>query len=157
MPDAPHRGGKAAVPPCGRMYGNPVFKNNRMTSQRIKQLHLRLTMEEAALLKEKSESYSSVSHFIRCAITEHSGVGVKRKLGLMKELGDFYRKYWNELSHIGGNLNQSVKRANELSVAGLLTPSYLNEVLLPVIKETYDTLDQIKRELDAVTKTAVKL
>lgn len=72
-------------------------------------------------------------------------------------LGEFYRKYHNELSHIGGNLNQSVKRANELSVAGLLPPEYLREVLMPVIRETQDTLNEIKRELEEVTKKAVKL
>ena len=63
----------------------------------------------------------------------------------------------NELSWAGGNLNQSVKRANELSVAGLLPPSYVREVLLPTILETQRTLNGIKRELDAVTQKAVKL
>ena len=58
----------------------------------------------------------------------------------MNDWGLFYQKYQNELSWAGGNLNQSVKRANELAVAGLLTPSYIQEVLLPIILETQDTL-----------------
>lgn len=69
----------------------------------------------------------------------------------------FYRKFRNELSWAGGNLNQSVKRANELSVAGLLPPSYVREVLLPAILETQRILNGIKRELDVVTQKAVKL
>lgn len=82
---------------------------------------------------------------------------MKQRLELIKELGAFYRKFQNELSWAGGNLNQSVKRANELSVAGLLPPSYVREVLLPTILETQRTLNGIKRELDAVTQKAVKL
>lgn len=118
---------------------------------------LRLTPEEARRLKEKAATYSSVSHFIRSAVAEHSNVDARRKLELMRELGDFYREFRSELSHIGGNLNQSVKRANELSSAGLLPSGYVTEVLMPAILETRNTLDGIKKELDAITRKAVKL
>lgn len=128
-----------------------------MTRQRTKVFQLRLTPDEAALLKEKSEPYGSVSHYIRCAVAEYSNIHVRQRLELIQELGMFYRKFRNELSWAGGNLNQSVKRANELSVAGLLPPSYAREVLLPAILETQRILNGIKRELDVVTQKAVKL
>lgn len=128
-----------------------------MTRQRTKVFQLRLTPEEAALFKEKSEPYGSISHYIRCAVVEYSNVHVKQRLELIKELGAFYRKFQNELSWAGGNLNQSVKRANELSVAGLFSQAYLQEVLLPVIMDTRKTLNEIKRELYAVTKKATRL
>ena len=128
-----------------------------MTKQRTKVFQLRLTPEEAALLKEKSASYSSVSHYIRSAVAEHSNIDAKKKLELINDLGLFYRKFQNELSWAGGNLNQSVKRANELAVAGLLPPSYIREVLMPVILETQKTLNEIKRNLETVTRKAVKL
>lgn len=126
-------------------------------SQRTKHFQLRLTPEEAQQLREKSKSYSSVSHYIRSAVAEYSDINAKQRLELINELGTFYRKFQNELSWAGGNLNQSVKRANELSVAGLLSQAYLQEVLLPVITETQKTLNEIKRELYAVTKKAAKL
>ena len=128
-----------------------------MTRQRTKVFQLRLTPDEAALLKEKSEPYGSVSHYIRCAVAEYSNIHVRQRLELIQELGMFYRKFRNELSWAGGNLNQSVKRANELSVAGLLSPSYVREVLLPAILETQRILNGIIRELDVVTQKAVKL
>ena len=78
-----------------------------MMKQRTKVFQLRLTPEEAALLKEKSASYSSVSHYIRSAVAEHSNIDVKKKLELINDLGLFYQKYQNELSWAGGNLNQS--------------------------------------------------
>ncbi|EOA58777.1 hypothetical protein HMPREF1214_01893 [Bacteroides sp. HPS0048] len=125
-------------------------------NQRTKYFQLRLTQAEAEHIREKATSYSSVSHYIRSAIAEYSHVDAKQRLKLINDLGAFYRKYQNELSWIGSNLNQSVKRANELSVAGLLAPSYVQEVLIPQIQETQRTLNEIKRGLDAVTQKAIK-
>lgn len=90
-------------------------------------------------------------------MAEHSNIDVKKKLELINDLGLFYQKYQNELSWAGGNLNQSVKRANELAVAGLLAPEYIQEVLMPTILDTRKTLNEIKKDLDAVTRKAVKL
>ena len=128
-----------------------------MKNQRTKYIKVRMTPEEVQQFKEKSASYSSVSHYIRSALAEYSNIGTKRQLELMNDLGLFYRKYQNELSWAGGNLNQSVKRANELAVAGLLAPEYIQEVLMPAILEARKTLNGIKKELDAVTRKAVKL
>lgn len=126
-------------------------------NQRTKYFQLRLTPEEYASLKEKSASYTSVSHYIRSAIAEFSDINARQKLQLLNDLGEFYRKFQNELSWVGGNLNQSVKRANELSVAGLLSGTYISEVLMPAISDVRDTLDAMKRELLIVTKKATKL
>jgi Sec-independent protein translocase protein TatA len=128
-----------------------------MKEKRTRYIKIRMTREEMERIKEKSASYTSVSHFIRSAVAEHSGVGAKQKLELIRELGGFYREFRNGLSHVGGNLNQSVKRANELSSAGLLPSGYVTEVLMPAILETRNTLDGIKKELDAITRKAVKL
>ena len=128
-----------------------------MKNQRTKYIKVRMAPEEVQQFKEKSASYSSVSHYIRSALAEYSNIGTKRQLELMNDLGLFYRKYQNELSWAGGNLNQSVKRANELAVAGLLPPSYIREVLMPAILETQKTLNEIKRDLETVTRKAVKL
>lgn len=126
-------------------------------NQRTKYFQLRLTPEEYASLKEKSASYTSESHYIRSAIAEYSDINAKRKLQLLNDLGEFYRKFQNELSWAGGNLNQSVKRANELSVAGLLSGTYISEVLMPAVSDVQKTLDTMKRELLIVTKKATKL
>ena len=122
-----------------------------MKEQRNKYIKVRMTPEEVRAFKEKSAEYKTVSHYVRKALEEYSNVSVRRQLELMQELGSFYRRYQNELSHIGGNLNQAMKRANELAVAGLLPPSYIREVLLPVIQDTQETVNGIKRQLDILT------
>lgn len=126
--------------------------------QRTKVYQLRLTPEEAEWLKNKSkERRMTISRMIRSALEVYSNMDVRNKLEQINELGIFYKTYRNELSRIGGNLNQAVKRANELAAAGLLPPSYITEVLMPLIQETLHALGDIKRGLDNVTKKAVKL
>lgn len=125
-------------------------------TQRTKYFQLRLTQEEYDSLKAKSASYTSVSHYIRSAIKEYSDIGAKQKFQLLNDLSSFYRKFQDELSWAGGNLNQSVKRANELAIAGLLSQAYIAEVLMPSINSTRKTLDTIKLELLTVTKKAIE-
>ena len=122
-----------------------------MREHRNKYIKVRMTPEEVREFKEKSAEYKTVSHYVRKALEEYSNVSVRRQLELMQELGSFYRRYQSELSHIGGNINQAMKRANELAVAGLLPPSYIREVLLPLIRDTQETVNGIKRQLDILT------
>lgn len=122
-----------------------------MKEHRNKYIKVRMTPEEVRAFKEKSADYKTVSHYVRKALEEYSNVSVRKQLELMQELGSFYRRYQSELSHIGGNLNQAVKRANELAVAGLLPPSYIREVLFPVIRDTQEIVNGIKRQLDMLT------
>ena len=158
LPDAMRRSGLTAVPPPTEVCpGKPRQVAYIMKEKRTRYIKIRMTREEMERIKEKSASYTSVSHFIRSAVAEHSGVGAKQKLELIRELGGFYREFRSGLSHIGGNLNQSVRRANELSAAGLLPPGYVTEILMPAILETRNTLDGIKKELDVITRKAVKL
>ena len=122
-----------------------------MKEHRNKYIKVRMTPEEVREFKEKSAEYKTVSHYVRKALEEYSNVSVRQQLELMQELGSFYRRYQGELSHKGGNLNQAVKRANELAVSGLLPPSYIREVLLPLIRDTQETVNGIKRQLDILT------
>ena len=155
MPSAPHRGDFIAVSPCEKVSGKPKQPSNECTmNQRTRHFQLRLTPEEAHQLREKSKSYSSVSHYIRSAVAEYSDINAKQRLALINELGTFYRKFQNELSWAGSNLNQSVKRANELAVAGLLAPSYVYEVLLPSIQDMQDTLNKLKEDLELLHRNS---
>lgn len=153
----PHRSDFIAVSPCKRRFGHPHLpKYHSKMKRRTKVYQLRLTPEEQSTLKEKAKG-KPVADYIRAALTEYSDTDARHRLELINNLGEFYRKFRDELSWAGSNLNQSVKRANELAVAGLLPPSYIREVLMPVILETQKTLNEIKRNLETVTRKAVKL
>lgn len=119
---------------------------------RSKRIEIRLTEAEYARIKEKSANFGSIGHYIRSAIKEFSDVNAKRSLEMVDELTGYYKEYRDYLSHISGNLNQTVKRANELSVAGLLTPAYLSQVLLPSIESAKKSLDTLQGELRKVSE-----
>ena len=53
-----------------------------MKNQRTKYIKVRMTPEEVQQFKEKSATYSSVSHYIRSALAEYSNIGINR-LSLM--------------------------------------------------------------------------
>ena len=127
-------------------------------TQKTKYIKVRMTPEEQSTLKEKlKEKKMTIATYVRSAMAEYSNTDARQRLELTNNLGTFYRKFREELSWAGSNLNQSVKRANELAVAGLLPPSYIREVLMPVILETQKTLNEIKRDLETVTRRAIKL
>ena len=129
-----------------------------MMTQKTKYIKVRMTPEEQSTLKVKlKEKKMTIATYVRSAMAEYSNTDARQRLELINNLGTFYRKFREELSWAGSNLNQSVKRANELAVAGLLPPSYIREVLMPVILETQKTLNEIKRDLETVTRRAIKL
>lgn len=129
-----------------------------MMTQKTKYIKVRMTPEEQSTLKEKlKEKKMTIATYVRSAMAEYSNTDARQRLELINNLGTFYRKFREELSWAGSNLNQSVKRANELAVVGLLPPSYIREVLMPVILETQKTLNEIKRDLETVTRRAIKL
>lgn len=123
---------------------------------RNKRIEIRLTEDEYARIKEKSVGFCSIGHYVRSAISEFSDINAKQKLEQLNELADFYRAYRDDMSHISGNLNQSVKRANELSVAGLLTSAYILQVLMPTIDNTKQTLEVLNRKLMNVTEKVIR-
>lgn len=127
-----------------------------MKKQKTKYIKVRMTLEEVEQFKKKAKEYKTVSHYVRRALEEYSNMNIRQQIELMNDLGAFYRKYQNELSWAGSNLNQAMKRANELSVAGLLAPGYLRKVLLSTIQETQHTLTLIKRELETLMLKNIK-
>ena len=125
-------------------------------NHRTKYFQLRLPPDEYETLRSKAEKYNSVSEYIRTALQEFSDIDTQQRIEMMTVLGKFYQDYNNRLSWTGSNLNQAVKRANELAIAGQLTGAYIRTVLLPVIQETNTLISEIKRQLLTITKTATK-
>ena len=118
---------------------------------------MRLTPEEAAGIREKSKRYHSVSNFIRMAVNEFSDTDAKTRLELCNDTARLCRKFQGELSWMGSNLNQAVKRANELAVAGLLSESYFKDILAPLIEGVEKMIKAVKSEQDDIARKAIRL
>jgi hypothetical protein len=70
---------------------------------------------------------------------------------------NLYKKHQDELSWLGGNLNQTMKRANELAINGELTQSYYDNVIFPRIREIQILICEIKDEQHTIAKKLLKL
>ena len=125
--------------------------------QRTERFEMRLTPEEAAGIREKSKRYHSVSNFIRMAVNEFSDTDAKTRLELCNDTARLCRKFQDELSWMGSNLNQAVKRANELAVAGLLSESYFQEILAPMIEGVEKMIKAVKSEQADIARKAIRL
>ena len=121
--------------------------------RRTNRIEILLTDEELAALRTKAAGFGSVSCYIRSALREFSGTDAKGKMEAVENMAKLSWKLSDELAWAGSNLNQAMKRANELAVAGLLTGRYYNDVVLPSINEIKRVLGDIQTlQRDALDK-----
>lgn len=121
-------------------------------ARKTKRLWIRISAQDAELIKQKATNYKTVSSMIWDAIKQFDDVGTKRKIATLNEMMTFYKKYQQDLSWMGGNFNQVVKRANELAIANELTLPYFERVLYPQIMELQKLLTAIKQEQHQIAK-----
>lgn len=123
---------------------------------REKTIRLRVTEEEYYEFKNRASKFKSLSYFIRRAVAEFSDISAKDKIDTMIQLKDLWSKNQRELASVAGNLNQSMKRANELSIAGLLNQSYMQYNLQPCIEETLKVMQKLRGEETKMMKILKK-
>ena len=118
---------------------------------------VRLTSEEQQLFQKKSESYGgNMSAMVREAVRLLDDKNVRGQIETMVSLISFYKTYQQQLAWLGGNFNQCMHRANELAIAGELSPYYFHNVLMPKTKEAITAVHNMKAELDNVHKQLEK-
>lgn len=127
-----------------------------MENKKTKYIKVKMSPEELRQWKAKAEPFGTVTNYVRSAVAEFSNVNARERIELLIRVSSFYDKWSAGLGHIGGNLNQAVKRGNELAQAGLLSAAYMNK-LLAAVREAQSELSTIKRELLTVHKKGAKL
>ena len=100
----------------------------------------------------KAARYKAVSAMIRDAVRQFDDTATHGKVKALKEMTALYRQYQQELSWLGGNFNQTVKRANELAISQQLTPQFFEQVLYPQVEQIQTLLHDIKREQHQIAK-----
>lgn len=106
---------------------------------------LRLTEEELISFKEKATHHDSVSSMIRKAVEALDHKKEKKKIEVLDEFAELLRSYDNQFSHVTGNLNQVVKRANQLAKVGGLDKNFLE-------KELYSQIINVNKNILAIKK-----
>ena len=114
-------------------------------------LEIRLTEDESQMFQIKAKSYGgNVSAMVRDAVRRFDDKRARGKIETMEALLQFYKKYQQQLSWLGGNFNQCMHRANALAIAGELHESYFRSILIPETRNAIQAIRSIKVELDAI-------
>ena len=125
--------------------------------QRTKRLWIRLSPEEEVLFRRKAARYKTISQMVRDAVSQFDDTATHGKLDALRQMTALYRKYQQDLSWLGGNFNQTMKRANELAIGQELTPQFFEQVLYPQVTEILKLLNSIKREQHDIAKQLTRL
>ena len=134
------------------------IRNNGQENYRKKsEAHSRGGCPIHALFMRKAARYKAVSAMIRDAVRQFDDTATHGKVKALKEMTALYRQYQQELSWLGGNFNQTVKRANELAIAEELTPQFFEQTLYPQVAEIQKLINSIKGELHDIAKEVSKL
>jgi len=121
-----------------------------------KRIEIYLSPKDAALFEKKAIHYKNWGPFIRDAVKQFNDIGILRRIDALNEMTALYKKYQQELSKIGGNLNQTVKRANELAIIGKLDQFYYDNLLYPRIMEIQKLICDIKDEQSLIVKRLIR-
>ena len=121
-----------------------------------KRIEIYLSPKDAALFEKKAVLYKNWGSFFRDAVMQFNDIGTLRRIDALNEMTALYKKFQQELSRIGGNLNQAVKRANELSVIGRLDQFYYENLLYPRIMEIQELICEIKDEQQQIVKKIIR-
>jgi hypothetical protein len=89
---------------------------------------------------------------VRDAVRQFDDTATRGKIDAINRMTDLYLKHQQELSWLGGNFNQTVKRANELAIGQQLTPQFFEQVLYPQVEQIQSLLHDIKREQHQIAK-----
>ena len=121
-----------------------------------KRIEIYLSPKDAALFEKKAVHYKNWGPFIRDAVKQFNDIGILRRIDALNEMTALYKKYQQELSWSGGNLNQAIKRANELAIIGELTQSYFEDILSPQVREIQELICDIKDEQSLIVKRLIR-
>ena len=109
------------------------------------------------LFKEKATKFNSVSSMIRIAVSGLEDGASKSKIELLNEFSDLLHQYNVQFSHVTGNLNQVVKRANQLALSHNLQLSFFEEALYPQIVNINKQIIEIKKIQKSIFKQLLNL
>lgn len=118
---------------------------------------VRLKEEEYELFRQKASGYQSMSSMIRDAVQQFNDIGTIKRIEALNEMTELYKKYQQDLSWLGGNFNQAMKRANELAIGNSLSQKYYEDVIIPQAKHILVFLEKLKAEQTKIAKKLIKL
>lgn len=128
-----------------------------MEKKKTKRIYLRVNEDSFAAIKKRSGKFQSMTQFIFAAIEAFEDTTIRERLKSSKRLTEYYSKTDEKLAHIGGNLNQAMRRVNEAAIIGSPTQALILKSLMPEIRQCYQVCTQLRRDLTEATHNSVIL
>lgn len=156
---------KSPVPPCGNRLAaprgggglglRPPTLRLKTMKAKCRQINIRLTEDEYRDLKDRSKEFYNMTQYVLLALREYSGASPKAILEQRNRLTALYRHIDLQLAHMGGNLNQAMKRVNELAACHAPYYDRLVEDVLPLVTECHQSILDYRRLLRSITSKTV--
>jgi hypothetical protein len=80
---------------------------------------------------------------VRDAVKQFDDTATVGQIDALNKMTALYVKFQQDLSWLGGNFNQAMKRANELAIGQELTPQFFEQVLYPQVTEIQKLINSI--------------
>ena len=127
-----------------------------MRHKKTKQLHFRISEDDFNEIRKRASKFQSVSHFVISAIKDFGDATIREKMYACSRLSEYYSSTDQKLAHIGGNLNQAMKRVNEAAKVAHPTQALILEGLIPEIRECSNICLDLRKELRSITCKVIK-
>lgn len=127
-----------------------------MKKKKTKRINIRVTEDEFTEIRKRAKKFQSLTQFIMTSIQSFEDNTIQERMEERKKLTMYYSKADEILGHIGGNLNQAMRRVNEAAKISLPTQSLILNGLIPVISQCNDICMKLRKDLYEITSKSVK-
>ena len=120
---------------------------------KTKVIIFRVSESEHDEIARQAKPFLSITNYIKTSLREFSNKTHKEKIEASKELISLYKEVNLHLAHIGGNLNQTVHRINELTKNGFDVSSIITNEVYPQLEQIHSLCLNLQDELLRITDT----
>lgn len=120
---------------------------------KTKVIIFRVSESEHDEIARQAKPFLSITNYIKTSLREFSNKTHKEKIEASKELISLYKEVNLHLAHIGGNLNQTVHRINELTKNGIDVSSIITNEVYPQLEQIHSLCLNLQDELLRITDT----
>lgn len=119
---------------------------------KTKVIIFRVSESEHDEIAKQAKPFLSITNYIKTSLREFSNKTHKEKIEASKELINLYKEVNLHLAHIGGNLNQTVHRINELTKKkGINVSPIITNEIYPQLEKIHSLCLNLQNELLKIT------
>ena len=119
-------------------------------------IYIRFSKEALAEIREKATGFQSISNYVRCAIAEFSDKDARDRMAAVDDMVMLLRKHQDMLSWSANNLNQAIRRANQLALVNMLSADYYNVTVIPSIQSFIASVNEMEEEQRMIARKVAK-